>query len=73
MKKSGLIVIIVVLVILLLLPYQVQLRDGGTVVYRSVLYEVQDVHRLAETEGAFSTGLVVTILGTEVYNSVPAQ
>ncbi len=73
MKKGAIIMIVVILLILMLLPVQVQMRDGGTVVYKAVLYEVQDFHRLTEVEGEFATGLVVTVLGIEVYNSVPAQ
>ena len=46
MKKKVMIGICVLLAIVLLLPIPMRLKDGGTVVYRAVLYQVEDVHRL---------------------------
>ena len=46
MKKKVMIGICVLLAIVLLVPIPMRLKDGGTVVYRAVLYQVEDVHRL---------------------------
>ena len=73
MKKKAMIGICVLLAIVLLVPIPMRLKDGGTVVYRAVLYQVEDVHRLGAVDKAgdeYIDGMTVTILGMEVYNSV---
>ena len=73
MKKKGMIGICVLLAIVLLVPIPMRLKDGGTVVYHAVLYQVEDVHRLGAVDTAEDEdleGMIVRILGMEVYNSV---
>ena len=73
MKKKVMIDICVLLAIVLLVPIPMRLKDGGTVVYHAVLYQVEDVHRLGAVDTAedeYLEGMIVRILGMEVYNSV---
>ena len=73
MKKKVMIGICVLLAIVLLVPIPMRLKDGGTVVYHAVLYQVEDVHRLGTVDTAedeYLEGMIVRILGMEVYNSV---
>ena len=73
MKKKVMIGICVLLAIVLLVPIPMRLKDGGTVVYHAVLYQVEDVHRLGAVDTAgdeYLEGMNVRILGMEVYNSV---
>lgn len=75
MKKKRLIVITAILTIILLFPIPMQLKDGGTVQYRALLYKISDVHALASTEDMdkgkeYSEGAIIEICGFEVYNSV---
>ncbi|MCO7118694.1 hypothetical protein NIA13_09100 [Oscillibacter valericigenes] len=73
MKKKVMIGICVLLAIVLLVPIPMRLKDGGTVVYHAVLYQVEDVHRLGAVDTAedeYLEGVIVRILGMEVYNSV---
>ena len=73
MKKKVMIGICVLLAIVLLVPIPMRLKDGGTVDYRAVLYQVEDVHRLGVVDTAedeYLEGMIVRILGMEVYNSV---
>ena len=73
MKKKAMIGICVLLAIVLLVPIPMRLKDGGTVVYHAVLYRVEDVHRLGAVDTAedeYLEGMIVKILGMEVYNSV---
>ena len=73
MKKKAMIGICVLLAIVLLVPTPMRLKDGGTVVYRAVLYQVEDVHSLGAVDTAgdeYLEGMIVRILGMEVYNSV---
>ncbi len=73
MKKKVMIGICVLLATVLLVPIPMRLKDGGTVVYHAVLYQVEDVHRLGAVDTAedeYLEGMIVRILGMEVYNSV---
>lgn len=73
MKKKVMIGICVLLAIVLLVPIPMRLKDGGTVVYHAILYQVEDVHRLGAVDTAedeYLEGMIVRILGMEVYNSV---
>lgn len=79
MKKKVLITIVIVAIILILLfPIRLQLKDGGTVQYKAVLYKVSKVHRLIsieemEKEGKikeYDDGFVIEILGFEIFNNV---
>ena len=73
MKKKVMIGICVLLAIVLLVPIPMRLKDGGTVVYHAVLYQVEDVHRLGVVDTAedeYLEGMIVRILGMEIYNSV---
>ena len=73
MKKKAMIGICVLLAIVLLVPIPMRLKDGGTVVYHAVLYQVEDVHRLGAVDTAGDEdleGMIARILGMEVYNSV---
>ena len=71
MKKRIIIIICVLLAIVLLVPIPLRLKDGGTVVYQAVLYRVEDVRRLDHNaENGYIEGIVITVLGFEIYNDV---
>ena len=73
MKKKWIIIIAIVLLFLMWIPLPLQYSDGGTVVYKAVLYEVWDVHRMTgevvDGERIYIEGWIVSILGIEVFNS----
>ncbi len=75
MRNAIVLICIIILVSILLLPVKFQLKDGGTVVYDAILYEVRNVHTVASDEDIengkeFYEGTVVTILGFEIFNNV---
>ena len=78
MKKKVIIVLIVAILLILLFPIRSQLRDGGTVEYKALLYKVSKVSRLIsieemEAEGKvkdYDKGIIVEILGFEIFNNV---
>lgn len=59
-------------------PIRNQLKDSGTVEYKALVYKVSRVKRLIpikemEQEGKikeYDQGIVIEILGFEIYNSV---
>ncbi len=86
MRKKFIVGLCVLFAAVLLFPITDHLRDGGTVEYKAVLYNVQKVHRLKPDLGSekdhpqgtlvelseqdYLKGTVVEILGFEVFNNV---
>lgn len=75
MKKKAILIVCVLLAIVLLFPIPMRLRDGGTVQYKAILYTVSDVHSLAtveeqETGKEFNEGIIIELLGLELFNNV---
>jgi len=71
MKGKAIAIGLALLMTILLFPIPLRYKDGGTVEYRAVLYSVYDVHRLAmEPEDGFEEGIIVEILGIEIYNAL---
>ncbi len=56
MKKAFIIVLIIVLI--LLIPFPARMKDGGTVHYNAILYDIYDVHRINTTSEAPPEGEV---------------
>lgn len=67
MKKKIIIIICIVLIVLLI-PVRLQLKDGGTVEYKSILYKVSKVHRTIDN--GFDIGTEIRILGFKVFDNV---
>ncbi len=78
MKKKVMIIAIVIIAFILLFPIRNQLKDGGTVEYKALLYKVSKVKRLIsieemEKEGKikeYDHGIIIEILGFEIFNNV---
>ncbi len=75
MKRRVRIGLCVLLIIILLVPIPIHLKDGGTIVYNALLYEVENVHTLnpeitSESDNIYLEGIIVRILGIEIYNNV---
>lgn len=65
-KKLIIGVIIAFLLVILLFPARIVYRDGGTVQYKAVLYEVTKYHIGV---GEYTAGWNVKIFGIEVYEN----
>ena len=72
MKKFILTVVIIVLLICLV-PFRQQCKDGGSVCYNAILYDVYDVHSIydsgPDTEIKYVEGVIIEIFGIQVYNN----
>ena len=52
-KKFFVVIAIIVVLVILLTPVRMNLKDGGSVRYKALVYEVTKIHRLApEVDGA---------------------
>ncbi len=70
MKTIGFIAIIVIVFAVLFTPIRMNLKDGGSVRYKALTYEVTKIHQLSsEMEGVkpYIDGFEVKILGMTVY------
>ncbi|ESL02139.1 hypothetical protein GCWU000282_02273 [Catonella morbi ATCC 51271] len=72
MKKRNVAIVCILLAIILLIPIPLRLKDGGTVEYKALAYSVSRVHRLApaKAEKEYEEGIIIKVLGIEVYNNV---
>ena len=72
--KKLLTVILILVLALLLFPIRQQYKDGGSVVYSAVLYDVYNVHAMYiedpnDSEIKFVEGYIIKILGVQVFNN----
>ncbi len=72
MKKKVIAGLGVLLAAVFLFPITYHLKDGGTVVYKALLYNVHKVHQMSPvgSEQDYLEGTIVEILGFEVFNNV---
>lgn len=71
MKKKVIIVMIVVILLILLVPKPRYLNDGGTVMYKSLFYNITKLHKLScYSPTGYDTGTSIEIFGIEVYNDI---
>lgn len=72
MKKKNILIIaiIVLLLVVLLFPFKInQLKDGGTVEYKALLYKLTDYHKFG-TDTEYVEGIKFEILGKEIFNNL---
>ena len=78
MKKKVIIILVAIILLVLLFPIKNQLKDGGTVEYKALVYKVSKVKKLIskeemEQEGKikeYDYGIIIEILRFEIYNNV---
>ena len=79
MKKKIVIGIVVFFMLVLLVPIRMQMKDGGSIQYKAVLYTVTKYHQITmewddENEGIVDSGHLdgwgIEILGLEIFNNV---
>lgn len=78
MKKKIVIGVVAFFVLVLLIPIRLQMKDGGSVQYKAVLYSVTKYHQIImemddENEGVVDSGYLVgwgvEVLGLEIFNN----
>ncbi len=69
MKRLKWIIPLVIVLAILLVPIPMRMKDGGTVVYAAIAYQVTDYHRLTEEDGVYgyTEGCRVAVFGITVY------
>ena len=63
---------LIVIFALFLIPVPMRLKDGGTVIYRSLIYKISDVHKInpdITSDKPYIEGIIIEILGAEIINT----
>ncbi len=66
--KKKIIIVTIVIFIIMLIPFPRQLKDGGSLEYRAVLYNITKIHRLnIQSTNGYEDGWKIEILGIVFY------
>ena len=71
-KKIFIIIAILVVLVILLFPKVIALNDGGTKLYKSLVYEVTKAHKI-QTGGYLVEGTIVKLFGKQIYCDIPKE
>ncbi len=67
-KKRFIVIAIIFVLVFLLTPIRINLKDGGSVRYKALVYEVTKIHTMEENDAKpYIDGIEVKILGITVY------
>ena len=71
MKKTTRLLIIIIVVIVLLMPYRItRYKDGGSVQYNGIFYEVVRYHSFnVDTAGGYNNGLSINVFGLTLFDN----
>ncbi len=70
MKKWIVVTAVIMVFLVLLTPIPIYWKDGGSVTFKSLVYEVTKIHQLPpDIDEAYIEGLEVKILGMTVYRN----
>lgn len=70
MKKKIILIVIIVIALILLVPIPMRLKDGGSIKFQALLYNITKYHRLDHsTESGYVDGIGIEVLGVEIFNS----
>ena len=71
--KKAILTLVIFTLLFCFIPFRMQFKDGGSVCYNAVFYDVYDVHALyldpADDEMKFVEGFIVEIFGIQVFNN----
>lgn len=69
-EKTITIISIIIVLLVLLTPVPIRWKDGGSVSFKALVYEVTKIHQLpADIDSPYIEGLEVKILGMTVYRN----
>ena len=71
MTKSIILFFVIIVLLLLLVPIPKKYKDGGSIDYNALLYQISVYHRLdLACEDGYRDGLEIKILGKTVYQKI---
>ena len=70
--KVLIIIAILVVFVILLFPRVIALNDGGTKIYKSLIFEVTKFNKIKDdSPNNYYKGTTIKIFGKEIYNNLP--
>ena len=68
MKRLKWLIPLIIILAILFTPVPLRMKDGGSVTYTAITYQVTDYHCHAEVDGigGYTEGFRVVILGVEI-------
>ena len=82
MKKKIIVICLIVFTFtILFIPIPSKMKDGGTIHYNAIIYDIYDVHRVTSPlewndaigGNEYIEGTIIKILGFEVYNNTNSR
>ena len=69
MKRLKWVIPLIIVLTILLIPIPMRMKDGGSVTYAAIAYQVTDYHMLTEEDGVhgYTEGCRVAIFGVEIF------
>jgi len=68
-KRKVKAAIAVIVLMILLIPIPIRYKDGGSVRYRTILYDVTKYHQLdLESETGYNDGWEIKVIGIPIYD-----
>lgn len=72
MKKKILIIAGIIVLLILLVPTRTMYKDGGSVRYKALLYDITKYHELnLDSPTGYNDGLSVKVLGISIVENRP--
>lgn len=69
-NKKLIILFLIFIIVILLIPKKTMLWDGGTVKYKSLIYEITKYNRLDNNyKSGYNNGLKIKLFGITIYNN----
>ena len=60
----------IVIALICLIPIPIKYKDGGSIQYRAILYDITKYHRLdIDSETGYKAGWDIKIVGIPIYNN----
>ena len=72
MKKIFLVIVMLILFAICLFPRKIYLTDGGSVVYKSLIYSIKDSHEMINEKESLE-GWSIEIFGMVIYDGIHAE
>ena len=80
--KKWIIVALILIMLILVIPIPLQMKDGGSVHYNAILYDIYDIHRIQSSnilnadgiyEPVYKDGIIIKVLGIELFNNTTSD
>lgn len=70
MERKTKVITVIIALITLLVPIRTMYKDGGSIRYRAILYDVTKYHQLdLDSKTGYNDGWDIKVIGIPIYNN----